>query len=383
MDKQTNVLIVEDETRIQLALKKIVGKTINNSNVTVVADGQAALESLAKGEYSLLISDWNMPRMTGLELLSKVRANKKTEKLPFLMLSARTDAVSVKSALKLGVTDYISKPFNQAKLVAKLVKLLSPAPNTPKEHSGLVDGVVAKLKKGDINFPVLPEIALKAVDVINKKDSSLEDISTLIKADPGLTSKIISLANSSYYRAVKPIQELKYAIGRIGLPDSANLILMQTTNGIFNTKDPLFKKMQHHLWEQSLATARSAHLIGKSIAHAQPERLYTIGMLNNIGKMLLLQVLTELAIDRDDITRQSIDDTLDSLNLTFAVALLKRWKFPVEFIAVIQYDHRQGGFETLTLDTQIISYANLIACHMDKFLHEVDEDAEVMGALGK
>jgi len=384
MDKQTNILIAEDEANIALALNNIVGKKINNTKITVVTNGQAALETLANNKYDLLISDWNMPHMTGLELLSKVRENKKTKTLPFLMLTARTDAVSVKSALELGVTDYIAKPFDKAKLVEKITRFLcSHTSTTGTEHPGLIDNIAAKLKKGDISFPMLPEMALKAVDVINSKDASLQDVSTLINADAGLTSKIISLANSSYYRAVKPIQELKYAIGRIGLRDSANLILMHTTSGVFNTKDPLFKKRQHHLWEQSLATACSARLIGKLVEHPQPERLYAIGMLNDIGKMLLLQVLMELATARDDITEQSIDDTLESLNITFGVALLKRWKFPPGFIEVVRYHHNQGQLDECTLDTQIVCYASLIASHMDMFLHEVDEGAEVIEVLGK
>lgn len=384
MDKQTNILIAEDEASIALALKKIVCQTSNNTKVTVVSNVPAALETLANNNYDLLISGWNMPHMTGLELLSKVRKNQITEKLPFLMLSARTDAVSVKSALELGVSGYISKPFNQAKLIQKVNKLLSPQTNTTVvDHHGLIENIAAKLKKGDIAFPMLPEMALKAVEVIDSKDASLEDVAALINADAGLTSKIISLANSSYYRAVKPIQELKYAIGRIGLRDSANLILMHTTSGVFHTKNPLFKERQHHLWEQSLATACSARLIGKRVEHPQPERLYAIGMLNNIGKMLLLQVLAELATVRDDVTEQSIDDTIENLHIAFGVALLKRWKFPSNFIEAVQYHPNQGQLDKCSLDTQIVSYASLIVSHMDMYLHEAEKDAEVLEELGK
>jgi len=384
MDKQTNILIAEDEANIARALNNIVGKTINNTKITVVTNGQAALETLANNKYDLLISDWNMPHMTGLELLSKVRENKKTKTLPFLMLTARTDAVSVKSALELGVTDYIAKPFDKAKLVEKITKFLSSHTSaTEKEHSGLIENIAAKLKKGDFSFPMLPEAALKAVEVINNKGASLQDLAALISVDAGLTSKIISLANSSYYRASKPIQELKYAIGRIGLRDSANLILIHTTSGIFKTNNPLFKKRQHQLWEQSLATACSARLIGKLVEHPQPERLYAIGILNDIGKMLLIQVLEELATVRDDITEQSIDATMESLHIAFGVALLKRWKFPTNFIEVIQYHHSQGQLDKCTHDTQIVSYASLIVSHMDMYLYEVEKDSEVIGALGK
>ncbi|WP_456418236.1 hypothetical protein, partial [Thiolapillus sp.] len=84
-----------------------------------------------------------------------------------------------------------------------------------------------------------------------------------------------------------------------------------------------------------------------------------------------------------DISQKSIDDTLENLNSAFAVALLKRWKFPAGFIEAVQYHHSQGQLESCTPETKIISYAHLIASHMDKFLHEVDEDAEIMATLGQ
>lgn len=386
MDKQTNVLIAEDEANIALALKSIISKAETGAKITVAVDGQEALERLQTEKYDLVISDWNMPRMTGEELLSKVRANKNTEKLPFLMLTARTDVDSVKSALGLGVSDYIAKPFDNAKLAKKVINLLgTPSDTSTNEKSppGIIDSIIAKLKKGDIAFPVLPEMAFKAVEVINSQEASTQDVADLIKLEAGLTSKIITVANSSYYQAVKSIQDLQYAIGRIGLRDSANLILMHSTHGLFNTENPLFEKRQRTLWEHSLATACSARLIGKQVKHPLPDRLYTAGMLHDIGKMLLIQVLIELTKMRDDINEQSIDDALDSLHIEFGTTLLKRWKFPPEFIDVIHNHHNHQQMSTCSLDTQILSYADLMVNPLDMSQHESAEKPEAMERLGK
>ena len=121
MTKQKNILIAEDDANIALAVKTLLRKPTNGANITIVADGQEALECLQQGDYDLLISDWNMPRLSGNELLAEVRANAATAHLPFLMLSARSDAVSSMAA---GVTGYIAKPFDNAELVALVVKLL-------------------------------------------------------------------------------------------------------------------------------------------------------------------------------------------------------------------------------------------------------------------
>jgi len=122
MTKQKNILIAEDDANIALAVKTLLRKPTNGANITIVADGQEALECLQQGHYDLLISDWNMPRLSGNELLVEVRANAATARLPFLMLSARSDVVS---SIKAGVTDYIAKPFDNAELIALVVKLLA------------------------------------------------------------------------------------------------------------------------------------------------------------------------------------------------------------------------------------------------------------------
>jgi len=122
MTKQKNILIAEDDANIALAVKTLLRKPTDGANITIVSDGQEALECLQQGDYDLLISDWNMPRLSGNELLAEVRANAATARLPFLMLSARSDVVS---SIGAGVTDYIAKPFDNAELVALVVKLLA------------------------------------------------------------------------------------------------------------------------------------------------------------------------------------------------------------------------------------------------------------------
>lgn len=386
MENQVNILIAEDEPNIALALKSIVGKAVGGAAITIVGDGQEAAEKLKEKKFNLLICDWNMPRMTGLELLATVRADFQTERLPFLMLTARADAASVKAALGSGVTDYIAKPFDKEKLVEKVKKFLNGSLQNSagaEKRQRLMDAVVASLRKGEITFPVLPELAFKAVEVINNKDVPIQEVADLIKVEAGLTSKIIALANSAQYRASRPIQELQYAIGRIGLRESANLILMHATRGLFNAEEPIFEKRQRILWEHSLATATAARLIGKLVRHPYPERLYAAGMLHDLGKVLLIQVLIALTKARDDITDEAVDQALVALHTGFGLALLKRWNFPENFIEVVQEHHNYEQMHKCSLDTQIVSYANLLSRQIGMSQHAADKESEALAAIGK
>jgi len=123
MTEQINILIAEDDAHIALALKMIMRKIVG-AQITSVTDGRQALEELRQKHYHLLISDWNMPELTGMELLMQLRADDEYKNLPFLMLTARTDLTSVKEVLNIEHADYISKPFNNDALIEKVLKLL-------------------------------------------------------------------------------------------------------------------------------------------------------------------------------------------------------------------------------------------------------------------
>lgn len=118
------ILIAEDESHIALALKTIIRKAFPSASINVVKNGREALDTIKVTSYQLIISDWNMPVMTGIELLTALRNKKATMKIPFIMLTARGDKESVVSAVKNGVTEYVSKPFENQQIIEKVGKFL-------------------------------------------------------------------------------------------------------------------------------------------------------------------------------------------------------------------------------------------------------------------
>lgn len=127
MSKSVKILIAEDDVNISLALKTVLRRALVDAEITMVSDGQAALGQVRHERYDLLISDWNMPRISGLELLSAVRSSVTTQRLPFLMLTARADVGSYGELLNNEVSDYIAKPFDNEDLVGKVKALLGSA----------------------------------------------------------------------------------------------------------------------------------------------------------------------------------------------------------------------------------------------------------------
>ena len=123
MDKNINVLIVDDY-RTMLRIIRNLLKQLDFNNVDEAVDGQEALAKLRAGNFGLVISDWNMAPMTGLDLLKEVRADARLKDMPFIMITAESKTENVVAAKQAGVSNYIVKPFNAETLREKIEKVL-------------------------------------------------------------------------------------------------------------------------------------------------------------------------------------------------------------------------------------------------------------------
>jgi len=123
VDKNMPILIVDDYKTMLRIIRNLL-KQIGFTNVEEATDGSAALQKLREGTFRLVISDWNMEPMTGIELLREVRDDASLKHIPFIMVTAESKTENVVIAKEAGVSNYIVKPFNAATLKSKLVGVL-------------------------------------------------------------------------------------------------------------------------------------------------------------------------------------------------------------------------------------------------------------------
>jgi two-component system, chemotaxis family, chemotaxis protein CheY len=123
VDKNMNVLIVDDYKTMLRIIRNLL-KQLGFNNVDEATDGSMALQMLRVGNYGLIISDWNMEPMTGLQLLREVRADAKLKSIPFIMVTAESKSENVIAAKEAGVSNYIVKPFNAETLKTKMSSVI-------------------------------------------------------------------------------------------------------------------------------------------------------------------------------------------------------------------------------------------------------------------
>lgn len=123
VDKNMNILIVDDYKTMLRIVRNLL-KQLGFNNVEEATDGSMALQMLRGGNFGLVISDWNMEPMTGLQLLKEVRADARLKAMPFIMVTAESKTENVIAAKQAGVSNYIVKPFNAETLKTKMTSVI-------------------------------------------------------------------------------------------------------------------------------------------------------------------------------------------------------------------------------------------------------------------
>lgn len=122
MDKNMKILIVDDFSTMRRIIKNLL-RDLGFTNTQEADDGATALPILKSGDFDFLVTDWNMPGMTGIDLLKQVRADKNLGALPVLIVTAEAKREQIIEAAQAGVNGYVVKPFTAQALKEKIDKI--------------------------------------------------------------------------------------------------------------------------------------------------------------------------------------------------------------------------------------------------------------------
>ena len=129
----------------------------------------------------------------------------------------------------------------------------------------ILQGIVQQFKQGKVEAPVLPKVVQGIQKVIKSPMSTADKMARVIERDAVISLKLISIANSPFYRGVKEIKNVRNAIPRLGLKETENIVIAVSNKSLYRTSNPLFRKLMEDLWMHSLACAYAARAIAEVI----------------------------------------------------------------------------------------------------------------------
>lgn len=343
------VLIAEADPWSRDLLKQVLLNVRCDARLDLCADGQQALSMLSEIPYDLAIVDWELPGVDGLSVLRSVRQRKRNPPLPFILMSSRNDSASVREAIPLAPTAYLTKPLNMENLTERLQGLLLNAGEevfceVPTLAPGMTLSVFLERRREQADgAPLMTDVQVAVKRSLNPNGLDLKLLEDEIKTDPQITAVLIAAANSAAQHHGAPVQTLAQALHRLGTGQSMNLILGLALKRSARLSDPCLADYAERYWGLSLHTAEYARTLARLLDLDQ-ERCYCAGMLHRLGDLALLRCLQEWQQAGGELDElEEVGEALAEFGAAYGSALRTRWRLPLELRELIASVYQLGG----------------------------------------
>jgi HD-like signal output (HDOD) protein/ActR/RegA family two-component response regulator len=330
-----------------------------DANIVVLGDGASVLQQCRQTTPQLLIVDFDLPGIGGLDLLREVRRQKAQPPLPFFLITEKIDARSVRAAAPLAPTAYLAKPFDAEDLLRRLRQVLlqpgeeisCPPPEPAPQES--LDQYLDKARETAAGAPLLNQVHETLQLLQGPVTPDLEELERRFHNDPQLTARLIAAANSAAEHRGSGYQSLAQALHRLGTKHSLNLALGLALQRGASLDDPLLTSTALKVWTQSQRLAELAHWLADRLG-ADAERCFTAGLLHRLGDLALLRTLQDWHGRGGKLDEKELEAALHKYAAPFGSALRTRWRLPLELrqliAAVYQLDSGVYSREALVLN---------------------------------
>ncbi|RCU50031.1 response regulator [Corallincola holothuriorum] len=299
--------------------------------------------------FDFVTLDIDMPDMRGLDVLSELRALERRygieekARAHIVMVTSYSDRNEVIKAIKSGCNDYLLKPFTGPAIKEKLAQFgLLVEPMADADPAQAAAAVITpqqalkismeRLKKGELDLPRQSD-TYNALKSLMAKGADISQIAELLKTDIVVTAKLIKLANSSYYRGLRPCKSLTDAINRLGLKVTEQQVNAICMTPSFDMACEQAKQSAKLSWQQSISTAYCCEQVASACAMPFALDPFTIGLVHNTGKLLILRLFDELR-QQNPITESELlelEKSFEDYQGLFGASVLKSWGFPIGY----------------------------------------------------
>lgn len=325
------VLIAEADPWTSNLLQQLVLDVRGDARVLQVSDGQTALARCKRRLPDLVIADGELPGLDGVELLRQLRRHPRTPALPFVLISGRLDASSVRAARPLAPSAYLAKPFNAESLRQRLRGLLPVASGEPQSRQPLLlselrDFLDTVREEGQ-GAPLLSDVRNAVSQGLQTGEQDLGELAAVFGADPQITALLIAAASTAAQHQGMPCHTLAQALQRLGVARTLNLVLGLALQRNAQLRDARLAELAAQTWQRARRSAELARWLATELK-LDAELCYTAGLLHNLGELALLRSLQDWQEAGGELSNAQIDDAMQRRAASFGSALRIRWRLP-------------------------------------------------------
>lgn len=338
------VLIAYSEPWRADQLCRLVNELRPGMQVALFSDGRSALAACRRQLPNLMIVDGELEGLDGFALLRELRRHGPSQRLPCILISERTDAVSVRAVLPLSPAAYLGKPYDLAALRLRLDRLL------PRSAGGIgrvqpaddsLDGFLERMRENNRGAP-LTEAAHASIASLLGGQSELAEEHAVLRCDPQVTARVISFANSHGPQQDEPSQTLTEAIERLGRHRSQELLGQLAIQHNARLSDPHLSEHGARVAAQALLAAELAAWLARRL-QLDARLCYTAGLLQNIGELAVLRSTQDWLDGGGELDETELQRQLATRAAGYGSALRTRWGLPLGLRQLIGAYYTLGG----------------------------------------
>jgi len=219
------------------------------------------------------------------------------------------------------------------------------------------DELATAVSKDQLDLPTLPEVALRIRDAAEDENISVQSLAAVISEDPGLTGRMIKVANSPMYRAANTIEDISTAVGRLGIDFTASLATGMAMAQMFQATSDVIDRKLRTVWSRAAEVAGISGVLAKNFTRLRSDQAALAGLTHIIGVLPILS----WAEDHPELVRDSLtlDKVIDSIHGSLGTMILKSWDFPEE-IALVPSQYTEFSRKVAEPDfVDVVMVANL------------------------
>ncbi len=332
------ILFVDDEPNILDGLKRMLRPLHREWDMAFAQSGEAALETLAGGDYDVVVSDMRMPGMDGAELFGEI--SKRHPQIVRIVLSGQ---FSKEAAMRAVGTahQFLAKPCDADTLKRTIDRAFGLRGVLTNES---LKQVLAQAK----SLPSMPSLYLEITEELQYPDASIHRIGKIISKDPAMTAKMLQLVNSAFFGLSRKVSGAAEAVALLGTETLASLVL---SIGVFSEFDRV--KVDGFdlkgIWSHSTRSAAIAKAIAKAEKSEKSlgDEAMMAGLLHDTGKLILAQNLPDeygtiiaRARTRRISMRDAEEQVLGASHAEIGAYLLGLWGLPDSIVEAVAFHHQ-------------------------------------------
>jgi len=252
-----------------------------------------------------------------------------------------------------------------------------------QRNRSFLDIIDEYVESDKVTLPPFDKTALRIQQEIRKPDVKIGKIEKLIIVDPAMTSQILKLANSAFFRGLSKVMTIREAIIRLGLDEITRMVSILTQKKLYSTKDTFIRNYRNILWQHSLVCALVSQWVAKEGGFEEvSQEVFFASLMHDIGKLFLITVIEQIRNSKEVPfmpSRAVINEIIRGQHAEQGYNLLKRWNVPDQYCQVAK-EHPDKKFDPANISLVILRLVNKTCNKVGVSIEKTNETANSVAA---